>query len=173
MNEFLEQLLKSNSTNQLAGELNLDSGKLQDIAKSVLPTLLEGLNQSTQTEEQAQNLDKALEKHNGNGLEDLLSNLQNVDLNDGAKIASHIFNGSSNYEQIFSDFAGKFGISQEQSKQVFDFLSPMVMQFLGQKKNETTEQTNLVDLTSELSKQFTGDENGIDLGQIFSMLTGK
>ncbi len=173
MNNFLEELVKSNSANELANQLNLEPEKVASITENAIPALLEGLNQSTQTDQQAQQLEVALEKHDGSGLPDLLSNMKNIDLNDGAKIASHIFNGTVNYEQVFTDFAGKFGVSSEQSKQIFDFLSPVVMQFLGKKKNETTEQTNMIDLTTDISKEFSSKDNGIDLSDIISMFTGK
>ena len=157
MNEILNMLLKSGTVEGLASQAGLDQNAIKGLIEQILPQFFSQIDQNTQDATQAAELDKALEKHNGNGLLDLLNNIANVDSKDGSKINNRIF--GSNFNGVASKIGEQFGLNAQQTESIMDILSPIIMQFLGKAANETNSRgNNLVDLTSQLASAFGGNQ---------------
>lgn len=158
MNEILNMLLNSGAVEGLASQAGLDQNAVKGIVEQVLPQFFDQLNQNTQDETQANELDQAIEKHDGNSLMDLLNNIANVDAQDGNKINNRVF--GSSVDGIASHIGAQLGLDAKQTQTVMDLLSPIIMQFLGKTANETNNRgNNLVDLTSQLANAFGTESN--------------
>jgi hypothetical protein len=88
----------------------------QSMIEKALPSILSGLEKNTQTEDGKKALDTALEKHTGE---------TKIDMNDGAKILGHIL--GNNKESEIENIAKETGASKEQSADVMNMLSSLVM----------------------------------------------
>jgi hypothetical protein len=140
-----EQLSDPQVLEQLSKGTGAKPDQAQQLAKSALPAILKALQTNAATPEGAKSLDKALEAHKDDKVDDILGFLKNVDTNDGAKMLQHIFSGRK--EAVQTDLAKKAGIDQDQVSALLTQLAPLVLGALGnQKKAEPGKQSDLTSL---------------------------
>ena len=159
----------------LLGSLLSEGQTLEDIARKVganptdvkkaatmsLPTLVEALNKNAQDEEKRASLNKALEDHSEDNVEDLQGFLNNMDLEDGQKMLGHILGGKKN--QVESSISKSSGLSSSQVTGLLAMLAPVLIGMLGKKKKEENiSKDSLPDLTGSLGKILGGGSgNGL------------
>ena len=81
--------LKKQALSQIAKQIGGDNKMAQAMIEKTLPSVLEGLEKNTQTEDGKKALDTGLEKHTGG---------RKIDLADGAKILGHILGNNTESE---------------------------------------------------------------------------
>lgn len=163
MNELFNMLLNSGAIQGTANQVGLDQDAIKGLVQTLIPQMLGQIDQNTQDDTQAEALNNALEKHNGNDLAQLLADIANIDVADGNKINNRIFGG--NVDSVASQIGSQFGLNASQTQSVMDILAPIVMQFLGKTANETNNRgNNLIDLTSQIATLFNSDEEGATQG---------
>lgn len=135
----LKQKAISEISQQVAGG---DSDVTQKIIAQALPKILSGLETNSQSQEGAESLSAALEKHDGS----VLQNLGKIDLSDGSKILGHIF---SDENSVAENIAKTSGSDTDTTKKVMAALAPLVMGALGEQKSLGKLDAN--DLTKILS----------------------
>lgn len=136
----------------VAGKLGMDESQASSAVNAAIPAILSGINKNAQTEEGASSLNKALEKHDGGILDNLMGmlggNTQELE-QDGSGILGHVFgNNQSNVAQAVSQ---KSGISMAQVGPLLSILAPIVMGYLGKQKTQNnTSEGGLGDLIGGL-----------------------
>ena len=153
----------------LLGSLLSEGQTLEDIARKVganptdvkkaatmsLPTLVEALNKNAQDEEKRASLNKALEDHSEDNVEDLQGFLNNMDLEDGQKMLGHILGGKKS--QVESNISKSSGLSSGQVTGLLAMLAPILIGMLGKKKKEENiSKDSLPDLTGSLGNILGG-----------------
>jgi len=119
---------------QLGKSVGADSKQTQQLAQVALPALMGALQKNAASPEGAKSLDKALEDHKDDKVDDILGFLQNVDTKDGAKMLQHIFGG--NKDAVQSDLAQKAGLQSNQASDLLTQLAPLVLGSLGNQKKQ-------------------------------------
>jgi len=129
---------------QLGKSVGADPKQTQQLAQVALPALMGALQKNAASPEGAKSLDKALEKHKDDKVEDILGFLENVDTQDGAKMLQHIFGAKK--EAVQSDLAEKAGLQSNQVIDLLTQLAPLVLGALGnqKKQGEQSDLTNLI-----------------------------
>lgn len=128
-------LMNGTDLGKLASQLNVDDTEVKKGLTEALPSILEALGKNTATPEGAENLNKALEKHDGSILSNITGFLANPDLTDGMGILEHIFGG--NTQNIASAVSKASGINLDGSTKLLQMLAPLVMGTLGKIKKDT------------------------------------
>ncbi len=136
--DILKMLTSQLSDPKVLEELSKKAGarpdQAQQLAQNALPTLLNTLQKNASTPEGAKSLNKALEDHKDDKVDDIFGFLNNVDTNDGAKMLQHIF-GSKN-ETVQKDLAKKAGMETNQVSNLLTQLAPLVIGALGNQKKK-------------------------------------
>ncbi|MCB0109422.1 MAG: DUF937 domain-containing protein [Caldilineaceae bacterium] len=118
---------------QISRQLGTDVATTESAIHAALPMLLGAISRNAATPEGAASLNKALDRHDGSILNDLLGAVNSQDrAADGAKILGHVFGSrQDNVQQGLSQLSG---LSAENSAQLLAILAPVVMGALGQTK---------------------------------------
>lgn len=153
INLVTQQLSDPKVIEQLSKSTGARPEQVQQLAREGLPLLLQTLQQNAADPEGAKSLDKALEEHKDDKVDDVLGFLKNVDTSDGAKILQHIF--SSRNEAVQEDMAAKAGANKNQVSALMTQLAPLVLGALGnQKKTGTGNQGDLTGLIGSVIGSF-------------------
>jgi hypothetical protein len=127
---------------QLGSSVGVNKKKTQQVAQEALPALLGALQQNAANPDGAKALNKALEDHKDDQVDDILGFLKHVDTNDGAKMLQHIFGQQK--EAVQTNLAQKAGVENNQVLDLLTQLAPLVLGALGNQKK----QENKLDLTN-------------------------
>lgn len=155
----------------VAGKFGMDPNQAESAVSAAIPAILNGINNNAQSEEGAASLNKALEKHDGGILDNIMGMLggdtQELE-QDGSGILGHVFGGDQ--ENVAQGIAKKSGLSMQQIIPILTMLAPIVMGYLGKQKKETnTDQGGLGGLLGGLLGGGGSKSSG---GGIMDMVTG-
>ncbi|GGB85523.1 hypothetical protein N798_17220 [Knoellia flava TL1] len=126
----VDDILQSLPLDRLAQQVGADPQEVQQAAQAALPALLGGLQANAQDPGGASSIVEALGQHD----DDLLQggvDLDQVDQQDGEKIASHIF--GSNEEQVYSALGSSSSASGGLIRRLIPILAPIVLSYLANK----------------------------------------
>ncbi len=87
LSEIMWDILKDQAIKAISKKTWVDSSSTKDMAAKALPLILWALKNNSKDDSKKLGLDKAVEKNDGS----ILWNLDNLDLEDGAKILWHVF----------------------------------------------------------------------------------
>jgi hypothetical protein len=143
----LEDLLGQQQGNQAVDQISQNLGANPSVVNSAiqmaLPAILSGLARNAQNPQGAESLNNALEKdHNGGLLDNLMGYLggglpapaETTRQTDGGGILGHIF--GNNQTQVAKEVSKNTGLDMGQVAQLLITLAPIVMNYLGQKKQQ-------------------------------------
>lgn len=143
LQDLLGQQQGNQAVDQISQNLGADNPMVNTAIQMALPMILSGLANNAQQPQGAENLDNVLEKdHNGGLLDNLMSYLgggiptpQEADRQtNGAGILDHIF--GKNQGQVAEQVSQNSGLNMSQVAQLLITLAPIVMNFLGKKKQQ-------------------------------------
>ena len=129
---ILGSLAGNDTVNEISKKFNIDTNKVSSVITSALPTLVGAMQKNASTESGAAALAKALGDHAGNA-GSMLSNLKNVDLNDGSKILGKIL--GSNASSIFDKIGKQTGTTSGQVNNILSSIAPAMLNLIGKLKN--------------------------------------
>ncbi|MDD4493313.1 MAG: DUF937 domain-containing protein [Eubacteriales bacterium] len=129
-----ETLLSGNTVSALSETSGAKGDQVEQVLKSALPTLLQGMQKNASTKEGGQSLSKAVSNHAKDDTSDISSFLKNVDIEDGEKILSHIL--GSNKNKVEKGVAKKAGLSSKQTSNILAAAAPLLLNLIGNKKEE-------------------------------------
>lgn len=143
----LEDLLGQQQGNQAVDQISQNLGANPSVVNSAiqmaLPAILSGLARNAQNPQGAQSLNNALEQDHSGGLLDNLAGYLGGGLpaptettrqTDGGGILGHIF--GNNQTQVAKEVSQNTGLDMGQVAQLLITLAPIVMSYLGQKKQQ-------------------------------------
>jgi hypothetical protein len=143
LQDLLGQQQGSQAVDQISQNLGADNSAVSSAIQMALPVILSGLANNAQQPQGAENLNNALDKdHNGGLLDNLMGYLgggipqpQQADRQtNGAGILGHIF--GNNQGQVAQEVSNKTGLNTSQVAQLLITLAPIVMSYLGKKKQQ-------------------------------------
>lgn len=143
LQDLLGQQQGNQAVDQISQNLGADNSMVNTAIQMALPMILNGLANNAQQPQGAENLNNVLEKdHNGGLLDNLMGYLgggipkpQEADRQtNGAGILGHIF--GSGQGQIAQEVSNKTGLNTSQVAQLLITLAPIVMSYLGKKKQQ-------------------------------------
>ena len=162
INGMLWELLKDQAIKAISKKTGLDEKSAKSVASKALPLLLWALKKNASDPEKAKWLEKAVEEHNW----EVLDNLDNIDLGEWEKILGHVF-GESKQEVE----------AKVWHKWVLQALAPIVLSALWKANTETWKKAK--DLLSDdwvimwLAKSFLDrDQDWSIADDLFDMAIG-
>ena len=126
----LEQLLAALPIDQLSSSLGEQPDSIIQAATVALPALLGGMQANAQDPAGALSLLDALTQHD-NSLSDDPSDLSQIDVSQGEKIASHVF--GDNQDQVINQLGATSGVSGGLIRKLLPILAPIVLSLLAKK----------------------------------------
>lgn len=126
-----DDILGSLPLDQLAQQLGASPDEVRQAASAAIPALLGGLHANAGDPAGASSILGALDQHDNNLLDGGVD-LHQVDPEEGAKIASHIF--GSNEDQVYSALGGSSaagGAGSSLIKRLIPMLAPIVLSYLA------------------------------------------
>jgi len=132
VDSLLERLQNPDRVNQISGKLGVPPEKANSAISAAIPAIVAGLAKNTEKPDGAASLSKALDQHNGTGIEDD-SYFDSYDADDGDKILGHVFGEKK--PAVESQVAALGGISGGQGEDLLKMLAPLVLGYLGKEKS--------------------------------------
>lgn len=177
----LNFLIDSLPIDRIAAQVGAEPAQARSAIESILPSLVGGLQANAQDPQGAASLQQALGQHAGRA--QLLSgdvDPAQIDTEDGAKIAHHIF--GSNEGAVNEKLSAASGADKGLIEKLIPVLAPIAMawiasKFFGSKNHDRTEEPAEFDRSAEASvvPGSTGDDTGVtqpDLGGLLGGLLG-
>ncbi len=159
------KMLGDSGTSELSKVTGASDSQISDLISDALPALLGAMQNNAKDTNAASGLAKALDDHAGDDISDIGSFLKNVDLNDGAKILSHVL--GSDQSKVQDALAKKNGLSADQVSTGLASLAPLLLTFLGKEKKSKSSSNGDVDLMSMLGGFLgSGGKNNDLLGSL-------
>lgn len=123
----------SNVTSAISKTLNIDEDKTKWLVAAAVPLMVAALNYNAKkSSEKAENINKALEQHDGSIFSQLDKLTDSAVSTDGKRIVQHIF--GSNTDVVKTNLASRTGLSTEKIEGALALLAPLVMGFFGKQK---------------------------------------
>lgn len=167
VNLVTEQLKSKAILTQIGKTVGAKPAQVKKVTELGLPTLVKAMQRNVSTPAGAAALDKALTDHQNAPVEELAGFLENVDLENGAKILKHVFPGAD--QKVQSNLAQQVGLKTDQVSGIMAQLAPLLLGALGnQKKEKKLGASGVSDLLETLATALGGG----GLGSIISSILG-
>ncbi|MDO5512932.1 MAG: DUF937 domain-containing protein [Corynebacterium sp.] len=127
MTNNINDLLSKLPVDSIAARLGEDPAKVREAAGQVLPALLAGMGANAQDPAGRDSLATAVDAHNPNLVEGEI-NVDDIDTQDGAKIAHHVF--GQNEDQVAHQLGGVVG-GTSLVRSLLPILAPIAMSWLA------------------------------------------
>lgn len=131
---ILNSLQEKQTVNQLTKSVGGQPEQVQKAVELGLPMLMQAMSRNAQTPQGAESLNKALEQHKEDPIDDVLGFLKKADINDGKKIVDHVFNQKT--QKVEQNLASQTGMSQNQIGNLLAQLAPVLLGALGKEKSQ-------------------------------------
>ncbi len=122
----VEDILSALPIDQIAQQVASDPALVQQAASVAIPAILSGLQANASDPSGAGSLLDALTQHSGDLFGGSMS-LDQIDVNDGAKAAGHIF--GDNQDQVINQL-GSTGVGSQLLKKLLPILVPIVLSYI-------------------------------------------
>lgn len=153
-------LLGSSSLNGIANSTGASKKDVTQVLSAALPLLLQGAGKQSNGKTTASGFAQALEQHAGVSTSSISSFFKNVDLDDGAKIVSHLLGKSTN--TTANKLAKQTGLDSKTIISILAAAAPLIMSLLG-KKTVQAKKTDKTSSTQDLAKALLGS---VDVGDL-------
>ena len=127
-------LLSSDSLSGLSNLTGASGSDITSVLKAALPALLNGATEQAKNKDTADGFAGALTQHAKDDTSNLGKFLGNVDLEDGAKILSHLL--GSGKENTVKEVSKETGVSQNKTTAILSAIAPLLLSLLGQQADE-------------------------------------
>ena len=150
LQDLLGQEQGSDAVNQISQKLGANPTTTANAIQLALPMILSGLAQNASNPQEAESLSNTLQKnHDGSILGNLGGYLNQPDTNEGLGILGHIFGQKQG--AAAQQVSQNTGLDMGQVAQLLIMLAPIVMAYLGKKKQQ--ENLDAGDLSEMLQGQ--------------------
>lgn len=127
-------LLCSDSIDGLSGLTGASGSDVSNVLAKALPALLDGAKDQAKGKNTSKGFASALSDHAKDNTKDLSSFLGNVDLEDGAKIITHLL--GSGKDDVVGKVAKDTGVSKSKTGAILSAAAPLLLSLLGQQADE-------------------------------------
>lgn len=154
-------LLSSDSLGGLSEATGSSDNDVSKVLVKALPALLSGANDQAKDEETASSFASALSDHAKDDTGNLSKFLGNVDMEDGAKILTHLL--GSGEEETVDEIAEESGVDAADVLKILSAASPLLLSLLGQQTEEEDKKEAVGDLVGVLLEN-------VDVGSVLTNL---
>lgn len=164
INSLIGTLLSSDSVSGVSKATKSSDKDVQNVLNAALPMLLKGAKNQSEDKSTAESFASALLSHGKKDTSNVSSFLKNVDLDDGAKIISHLL---GNDDDSVKKIAKSSGVSTKEAGNILSAAAPLLMSLLGQDSASSKKADNNVAL--ELADTLL---KNVDVGDLLGDLLG-
>lgn len=132
LSALLETLTDKNVVQKLSQSSSAEPRQVTQLIQLSIPTLVQAMKNNASTQKGALSLNKALDQHTADPVNDLSSFLTQLDPQDGNKIIGHIL--GSNSSSVQSKLQAQTGLQGNQVNGLLSMLAPLLMGSLAQQK---------------------------------------
>lgn len=129
---LLQTAMSDETLNGISDHLGIDNQQAKVAISSAIPILVAALNKNAKQGD-VDNIDRALEKHDGSVLDNVQGFLSAGNFSDGVGILEHILGG--NQSKVENAVSKSSGLDTGQTIKLLAMLAPIIMGFLGKQKN--------------------------------------
>ena len=166
ISSLLGVFMSGDSVGQLSQTANVSAEETKNVLSAALPQLLNGALSQSKDSETAEGFAAALSQHAADDTSNIGSFLGKVDLDDGAKIVSHLL--GSGADSTVDEVAKKSGVSAAQTSTILAAAAPLLMSLLGQETGSQQSANAGLDISGILGSML----GKVDLGSMLSGLLG-
>lgn len=157
-------LLDSDTISSLSKLTGASGSDVTSVLTNALPSLLNGAKEQAKDSGTSEGFVSALSQHAKDDTSNLSSFLGNVDLNDGAKIISHLL--GSKESSVIKNVSKETGVSQSKISSILSAIAPLLMSLLGQQTDEDN------DSGLDVGGLIGGLVENVDVGSLLTGLLG-
>lgn len=159
-------LMNPETLNKVGGKVQAKPDQVMQMAQLALPTLLTAMSRNASTQEGAESLSRALDRHADAKVDDIGSFFDSVDTDDGAKILNHVFSGKA--PKVEAGIARNTGLDLTQVTGLLTQFAPLLLGLLGQQKKRNNIGTDGI---SGLLSSLAGSANKLGGGNVAGLAT--
>lgn len=157
--------LDKDALSAVAEKAGVSTKDVTSVISQALPTLLNGASSQSSNKNTAEGFSQALLQHSGANTSNIASFLKGVDLEDGAKIVSHLLDGKTN--NITDDLSKKLNLDSKQIATILSCAAPLLMSLLGKKAKESNKDND------SLSSIASSLLSNVDVGSVLNSFLKK
>ena len=170
---LMDGIASGNSIKTISRKSNASPEKVSTVIMAAVPMLISEMKKNAETREGASKLSDALDTHAMDDISDISGFLENVDVEDGAKILNHIMGSKRDAEKVEKNLAAKTGLNKSQIAGILSLAAPLLLSYLGkEKKNAKTsgseEQDNILTSMLESVLGNGSSDSDLDIGSLIS-----
>lgn len=154
-------LLSSDSLGGLSEATGSSDNDVSKVLVKALPALLSGANEQAKDKKTAKGFASALSDHAKDDTGNLSKFLGNVDMEDGAKIITHLL--GSGEDDVVEEVAEESGVDKADVLSILSAAAPLLLSLLGQQTEEEDKKEAIGDLVGVLLEN-------VDVGSIVTNL---
>lgn len=154
-------LLSSDSLGGLSEATGSSDNDVSNVLVKALPALLSGANDQAKNKKTSSSFASALSDHAKDDTSNLSSFLSNVDMDDGAKILTHLL--GSGEEDTVEEIAEESGLDTADVLKILSAAAPLLLSLLGQQTEEEDKKEAVGDLVGVLLEN-------VDVGSVLTNL---
>ena len=159
-------LMNPDTLNKVGGKVQAKPDQVMQMAQLALPTLLTAMSRNASTQEGAESLSRALDRHADAKVDDIGGFFDSVDTDDGAKILNHVFSGKA--QKVEAGIARNTGLDVNQVAGLLTQFAPLLLGLHGQQKKRSSIGTDgIFGLLSSLA----GSANKLGGGNVAGLAT--
>lgn len=159
-------LMNPETLNKVGGKVQAKPDQVMQMAQLALPTLLTAMSRNASTQEGAESLSRALDRHADAKVDDIGSFFDSVDTDDGAKILNHVFSGKAS--KVETGIARNTGLDLTQVTGLLTQFAPLLLGLLGQQKKRNNIGTDGI---SGLLSSLAGSANKLGGSNVAGLAT--
>lgn len=167
--------LVSGASDTVSSKSGSSSSDVEKVIAAALPSILSGMHATSKSDEGAEKITKALEKH---GAKDTKKAADEADASEGEEIISTLLGSKS--DDVKNTVSSSTGVSAEQVTAILAAAAPVIMSALGSQHKETASKTasssdNISNLLTSVLGAATGSSSsagGLDIASLAGSLIG-
>jgi hypothetical protein len=134
----LDELFAQIPTDEIASKLGTDRETVDNAIKTLVPTLVGGIQQNVQAEDiDSSKLESAVAQQGASGLLDGGVSVDQVDEKEGQQAVARIFGGNDT-SQVASALSSAGAGSSDLIKQLLPIITPIVLAYIGKKLSQSS-----------------------------------
>ena len=144
---------------------NTSAGDVASVLSAALPSLIAGANAQAYDEKTAESFANALNQHSKDDVNDIVSFVNNVDVNDGKKVVQHLLGDQT--KETTEEISNATGVSRAKTGTILAIAAPLLLSLLSGNSNQNTTSST----TSLLGSLLGGgnSSSGLGAGAVMAM----
>lgn len=163
LNALMGTLLSGDTIANMSQKTGTSSQEVQNVLASALPALLNGAQAQANSADTAESFVNALAQHAQTDTTDLTSFVQNIDMDDGAKIVGHLLGNQQT--EITQTASQRAGLSSGSTGLILAAAAPLLMSLLG-KQTSGNQNNNAMGIGSLLGSMLGGADTTSLIGSL-------